>query len=78
MNAADGTFNQWLAACDARLRFIVGVGVHDVGDYLWMDAYRAGQTVDETLADAVEFWRYWGDLPDDIADIALGALGDEK
>jgi hypothetical protein len=58
----DPDLAEWLKSVDRLAYKRIGVSIFDMPDYLWADSYRSGDSPEEGLADAIEYWEIEEDI----------------
>ncbi len=53
LGATDGYFALWMMLCDRRCTGLIGVGVFDIADWTWTDAYTDGMSPKEAVLEAL-------------------------
>jgi hypothetical protein len=53
LGETDEHFALWLALCDAACARMVGVGIFDIADWTWADAYGDGMSPREATGEAL-------------------------
>ena len=51
---SDGAFDQWMKVVDSLICDELGVGVNDLPDYLWRDAYDDGIAPQDAAEDYID------------------------
>ncbi|MBU2685534.1 MAG: hypothetical protein KKF27_20025 [Gammaproteobacteria bacterium] len=51
---SDGAFDQWMKVVDSLICDELGVGVNDLPDYLWRDAYDDGIAPEDAAEDYID------------------------
>jgi hypothetical protein len=54
MASGDESYAMWLFLCDRRMGRMVGVGIFDIEDWTWADAYGWGASPSEACREALE------------------------
>lgn len=59
----DGEFALWMVLADKRFTKRFGMGILDMPDFRWHDAFENGGSPIEGLREAIEYWKENGDMP---------------
>lgn len=54
MGVTDDYFGLWLWLADRSMSRVVGLGINDIGDWMWADAYESGQSPKSAAREALE------------------------
>jgi len=58
----DGEFCLWMVLADNRFMKRFGMGILDMPDFLWRDAFENGESPVAGLKSAIEYWQDNGDM----------------